>query len=171
MKLNLGCGEPKFWLDGYYNCDILPHCAQNGCQLDVTELPWLIRAIGGDPVPESSIDEIRADNLLEHLGWDHNGADLLMCVLNESHRVLKPDGQMWFRVPDAERWLYGALRDPTHRRFFVMGTIDYWDADHQTHRNYGSTYGYKPWAILERKIFGGLASANTFIDCTMRPVK
>lgn len=158
MKINLGAGQIK--RDGWIGVDRLAACRPD-VVLDVTRAPW--------PWPNGSVERIDADNLLEHIGWGPEGDDLLMVVMNEAHRVLQPGGTFWFRVPSFEHWPTGALRDPTHRRYFVSGSMDYWTAGHQTHNTYGRIYGYRPWNVSVKLYRPN--NIRTFLDVTQRPVK
>jgi len=160
-RLNLGCGYPKFHKKGWINVDFNSACKPDAL-LNVATEPW--------PWRDSTIDEASCDNLVEHIGWGPNGEDLLMHFMNECHRVLKPDGKLWWRSPDAERWFWGAARDPTHKRFIVAGVADYWNTDHQTHRNYGKAYGYKPWNIISVDVVKPRPD-QSFLDFTQRPHK
>ncbi len=158
MKINLGSGNLR--REGWVNVDRLA-CVNPDIVCDITKMPW--------PWDESVAERIDADNLLEHVGWGSDGEDLLMVVMNEAHRILIPGGVMWFRVPDFERWPVGALRDPTHRRYFVKGSMDYWTADHPTHHNYGKFYGYKPWGVRVKLYTPG--AGRSFLDVTQIPIK
>jgi len=79
MKLNLGCGNKK--LEGYVNVDAcgVPDVV---CDLSVFPWPWL----------DNSIDEVFSEHFLEHV------LDYEKTIL-EIHRILKPGGVIWFRVP------------------------------------------------------------------------
>jgi SAM-dependent methyltransferase len=158
VKLNLGSGHAN--RAGWLNVDRLESCSPD-VVCDITKAPW--------PWPDSSVDRIDADNLLEHIGWGPNGEDLLMLVMNEAFRILKPGATLWFRVPSFEHWPIGALRDPTHRRYFVQGSVDYWTDGHQTYRNYGRLYGYLPWKVHVELYRPN--SQRTFLDVTQQPVK
>lgn len=162
FKLNLGCGIKKFHLAGWVNIDNNPACDPD-FRFDVSVAPW-------PRVETNSVIEIKADNLLEHIGWGPLGEDLLAAFMNEAHRVLLPDGKLWFKVPDVELWPYGAFRDPTHRRFFTAGSPDYWNGNHHTHQNYGKSYGYLPWVIhrIERV---ATPSKQHFLEVTQSPMK
>jgi SAM-dependent methyltransferase len=165
-KINLGCGRDR--KEGYLNIDVLPGVNPD-LVLNLMEFPW--------PIPASQVEKIVCDNLLEHIprsiGLTYQPQeDPLRDFLNECHRVLIPGGHMWFRVPDFLRWPVGALRDPTHTRFFVhdfernIGSFDYWNIEHPTYKNYGASYGYKPWRIALISPFGE-DGGNCFLDVTM----
>lgn len=153
MNLLLGSGRDK--RDGWISVDKLatsePHIV-----CDLTKAPW--------PWGNNTVDRAEADNLLEHIGWGPDGDDLLMVFMNEAHRVIKPGGVFLIRVPDFQYWPEGAMKDPTHRRYFVSGSFNYWQADHRTWKEYGSAYGYKPWRI-------DLRTDRRFLTANQQPIK
>jgi SAM-dependent methyltransferase len=70
------------------------------------------------PFPDASVDEANASHFLEHI---RN----LFHVTDEVYRVLKPGGIFTIEVP---LFPYtGAIKDPTHVRFFIPETFDYLD--------------------------------------------
>jgi ubiquinone/menaquinone biosynthesis C-methylase UbiE len=91
MKLNVGCG--KRILSGYCNIDIFdrPTFSQDNQYLqgDIRDLPFL----------DDSIDEIIADNVLEHLFFE-----AAYEALWELHRILKENHFIHIAVPDFEHW-------------------------------------------------------------------
>ena len=113
VRLNLGCGRDI--RDGYLNIDAarLP---------GVSLVADLNRSL---PFKDASIDEILMDSVLEHL-------DDVSRALGEVFRVLRRGGTVLIVVPHA--YSLDALRDPTHRHFFVYGTFDFFIAGH--HRDY-----------------------------------
>lgn len=101
MKLNIGCGI--VWIPGYLNCDkeALPQLAAwagplgretappegvEFLQFDIRE-PW--------PWATSSLDEVHANQVLEHLTHEE-----LDHVLAEALRTLKPGALLVGAVPD-----------------------------------------------------------------------
>jgi len=109
VKLNLGCGGRP--LPGYINVDMdgldelkarYPHQTfERDTEIfnfDLFNLPF----------PDSSVAEVRADALLEHLGFAEEPR-----FLHEVKRVLRRGGMFQFSVPDFEKvvelWL--AARD------------------------------------------------------------
>lgn len=99
MKLNIGCG--KFPRAGYINIDRL-----NGSGVDLRldieqELPF----------KDNSVDEIICFHVLEHLvKWED--------TVKELHRVLKPNGVLYVRVP------YGLDPYTGHIRTFMPYSFD-----------------------------------------------
>ena len=68
------------------------------------------------PFKDESIDEIICSEVLEHV------ADLVK-AMEEIHRVLKPGGKVMIKVPHVKS--LDAFRDPTHKNFFTIATMDY----------------------------------------------
>ena len=95
MKLAFGCGHIDYRKDGYKNVDKrkLDHVDY------VTDVGQKL------PFDTDSIDEIRADSVLEHLHHNTFGVpdnfrmSNSIAVLREWRRVLKVDGKLWLRVP------------------------------------------------------------------------
>lgn len=138
-QLNLGSGtNPK---KGYVNVD---SCAK--CNPDKV---WDIRVI---PFPEWALncDRIEMDNLAEHIE-----AGLFIKVMNECHRILKPGGKLWLRVPHCSPEpvnFQAAFSDPMHINFFTDTTFDYYNVNHPRYKLYGSTYGIVPWSNIIQRI-------------------
>ena len=118
MRLNLGCSDRHF--DGFTNVDL---CKPADVIADLTQRwPW----------EDSSIEEIRAWDIFEHLpGITH--------TFNECWRVLKPGGLVDIWVPTTEG--RGAWQDPTHGAFFNRNSFFYF-TDRDPHRErFGKSYG------------------------------
>lgn len=92
-RLNVGCGHEV--LPGFVNLDLRPVPGLD-LRADVLRLPFA----------DASLSEVRAGSLLEHF------ADPVV-VLDELHRVLRPDGRLVVRVPALGT--NAAHLDPTHR--------------------------------------------------------
>lgn len=114
LKLNLGCGFKA--VAGYVNVDIVQ---RDGVDLvcDLNELPW--------PWDENSVEEIMANDALEHLYplGKAEGQMNIVAVLKEIHRCLKPDGKLVARIPTTDG--PGAWQDPTHVTFWNANTLLY----------------------------------------------
>jgi hypothetical protein len=138
VKLNLGCADVR--IDGFIGIDIAPGPADD--QVVDLEGPW--------PWPDSSVDEVRAHDVAEHIGDWHevhiHGSDSIgelftltreitrkrhplgrIHFMNELHRVLMPGGRAEIIVPDA---LSGAgfIQDPTHKMPWTMNSLQYFGA-------------------------------------------
>jgi SAM-dependent methyltransferase len=106
MKVNLGCGKDikKNWV----NCDQHPLEGVN-VVMNLDEFPW--------PFEDSSVDEIFASHVFEHVGKP------IEFVL-ECWRILKKGGKATIVCP---HWTSeNAFTDPTHVRFVTDRTFDYW---------------------------------------------
>lgn len=107
MKVNLGSGGRP--LEGYVNVDVLSDSPGVNLVHDLDSYPW--------PFDSGSVDEVFADNCLEHL-TDKNRA------MKEIHRILRPGGVAKIIVPHFTWQL--AYADPTHRHFFAYDTFFYY---------------------------------------------
>jgi SAM-dependent methyltransferase len=103
-RLNLGCNDDH--KVGYWNVDQCPPADQ----IADLRVMW--------PWKESSVDEIRAVSVFEHIDNIEFPANKgKIWVMNESHRVLKPGGRLCFDVPTAPS--LAAFCDPTHVSFWT----------------------------------------------------
>lgn len=88
LKLNIGCGSRL--LLGYINIDLYtPPSIPNDCEFrkgDARDLSWLL---------DASVDEIRAEFILEHLNLPE-----ALEILYQFWRVLKKAGRLYILVPD-----------------------------------------------------------------------
>jgi hypothetical protein len=148
MKLNLGCG--KLHKPGYINIDMIEPADQ---LVDLAHDKW--------PWSDGSIFELEADNLLEHFDNDE-----FMYFLNEAWRVLRQGGKFWWKVPNALGWPDGAFGDPTHKRYFFPRSFLYLNVEKGQWKDYGSHYGFAPWAIHELTT----VQDDKFFECIMSPV-
>lgn len=124
MRLNLGCCDDHRL--GYVNVDIVPPADQI---VDLSQLPW--------PWEDSSVDEIVARDVLEHLPDKR-------ATMNEIWRVMKPGGVVWIQVPhgtDGD----GGICDPTHCSLWSTSDFEYYHpgiAERERFRN-SAYYGIK----------------------------
>lgn len=134
-KLDVGSGATRE--DGWESIDISDAYAPDHVH-DITELPW--------PFEDNTFDELRCSHILEHID-----RSLLVSVMNEMHRILKPHGLLEIVVPvvcnDQGVMQWQAFADPTHVSFFVPETFAYflpgYYDDHQ------KLYGIHTWERLE----------------------
>jgi SAM-dependent methyltransferase len=118
MKLNLGSCDRHF--EGFTNIDI---CPPADVIADLTQTwPWA----------DSSVDEIRAYDILEHL------PDIRK-TMNEAWRVLKPGGIFDIFIPTTEG--RGAWQDPTHVSFWNRNTFFYFTDGVPERERFGGHYG------------------------------
>lgn len=80
LRLNLGAGNVR--LPGYASVDL--YAADVDIRADLFVLPW--------PWADGSVDAVATHNFLEHV------PDAL-ATLREVHRILRPGGELWVRVP------------------------------------------------------------------------
>lgn len=136
MKLDIGCGRAP--APGHIGIDKTQIIDNDGnkrvdvvMDIEVEKLPY----------EDSSIDEVRAMNVLEHIGQ-------LSFVLNECWRVLKVGGKLKGAVPMAGTVV--DFKDPTHVRHFLPATFSYFTGvnpglpKQPSHPKYAD-YGFKPW--------------------------
>ena len=87
--------------------------------VDLNSIPW--------PWETSSISEIYAEDILEHLYplGKVEGQMNIMAVMEEIWRVLKPNGVIHIKVPSTDG--RGAWQDPTHVTYWNINTFSYFD--------------------------------------------
>jgi SAM-dependent methyltransferase len=90
--------------------------------IDIVRIPG-VDVLGdldrGLPLRTSSVDELHAYHLLEHV-------DDFSASMGEVWRVLKPDGRAHIKAPHAAS-PYMTWKDPTHRRGLSIATFAYFD--------------------------------------------
>jgi predicted SAM-dependent methyltransferase len=98
IKINLGCGGRP--LPGYINVDV-DSLEEMKARYPQETFPEGVEVYQYDifhlPFPDSSVDEVKADSLLEHLSFLEEPQ-----LFGEVKRVLKPGGVFVFSVPDFE---------------------------------------------------------------------
>ena len=128
VKIDLGCGPWK--AEGFIGVDIAP-----GPGIDVVaDLSQRF------PFAESSIDLVRAYDVVEHL------ADRIH-TMNEIWRICKPDGLVDIRVPSTDG--RGAFQDPTHISFWNINSFKYYCAEFPAYLKLCHIYGFKGEFKLE----------------------
>lgn len=119
LLLNLGCSDAH--VSGYLNVDRVEP-ANVVCDLSAAPWPWA----------DSSVDRIRAHDIIEHL------PDKIR-TMNEAWRVLKPGAEFEIVVPTTDG--PGAWQDPTHVSWWNRNSFMYY-TDGDPHRErFGKAYG------------------------------
>lgn len=153
MRLNLGCADRR--IDGFTGVDIAP-----GPEVDeIVDLegPW--------PWPDSSVLEVRAHDVAEHIG-DCSHVQNWVCLycadlrdaaepdseydqrhslgrihfINELHRVLAPGGTALIEVPSAAHGV-GFITDPTHKTPWCLSLFKYFESGTFAHQRLAASYG------------------------------
>lgn len=119
MRLNLGACDRSF--PGFLSVDI---CPPADVVTDLTQ-PW--------PWPDSSVDEVRAHDIFEHL------KDRIF-TMNELHRVMKPGARATVEVPSAAHGS-GQWCDPTHVSPWCMNTFRYFEDGSPAVKRFARSYG------------------------------
>ena len=129
MKVNLGAGHNP--MPGYVNVDRMPlEGIDVVCELDDRDKVTL-------PFDDDSVDEWLAIDLVEHLYFP-------LPFFDELYRCSKPGAKFETALP------YGtsddALEDPTHVRYYVLGSWRYFSQPIY----YRADYGYRgDWDVRE----------------------
>lgn len=119
MRLNLGSG--KFYERGYINTEISTRFK--------AELYHDLEQ--GIPLKDSSVDEVRAHHVIEHL------SDTIF-IMNEIWRVCKDGALVDIEVPHQDCLM--AFADPTHKKIFNEESFNYFcsNGEHYwAHEEYG----------------------------------
>jgi hypothetical protein len=147
MRLNLGCADRR--IDGFIGVDIAP----GPCVDQIVDLegPW--------PWPDSSVLEVRAHDVAEHIG-DCPHIGFIYCgkccqegcqntfrhplgrihFMNELHRVLAPGGLALVEVPSAAHGV-GFITDPTHKTPWCLSLFKYFEHGTFAHQRLAASYG------------------------------
>jgi SAM-dependent methyltransferase len=120
--VDLGCGSRKS--SGYIGVDIVP-CPGVDIVADLTQTL---------PFEESSVDRIKAHDIIEHLPDKLN-------TMNEIWRIGKPGAKVDILVPSTDG--RGAFQDPTHVSFWNINSFFYYCIDYPDYYELGQRYGFK----------------------------
>lgn len=113
IKLNLGCGNKK--ISSFIGVDHIKIAAADvNHDLNVTPYPFVF----------NSVDEIIADNILEHLND-------IIAVMEEIHRICRNGAIIKISLPYYKS--SGAFSDPTHKHFFTENSFQYFTPEHEYH--------------------------------------
>ncbi|MEH2349524.1 MAG: methyltransferase domain-containing protein [Nostoc sp.] len=86
------------------------------------------------PFPDSSVDELRAHDIIEHL-YDR------IHTMNEIWRVCKPGAKVDIRVPSTDG--RGAFQDPTHISFWNINSFLYYCSEFPAYIELCKRYGFQ----------------------------
>lgn len=127
-KLNLGCSDRH--IAGHVNVDRVPPADI------ITNLaerwPW----------EDSSIDEIVAHDIIEHL------PDKIL-TMNEAYRVLKHGGLFKVIVPTIDG--PGAFQDPTHVSYWHRNSFWYYTHGDAHRERFGKAYGVEARFVVRHE--------------------
>lgn len=125
VKINIGAGTDI--QEGYVNVDMVELPGIDVVH-NLMNYPW--------PFEDSSANEIRAIDVLEHLppyiGEEHG----VIKFINECWRILKPGGELYIQTPGWKAeflWI-----DPTHVRGFDIQSMDFFDPE----KPFGKSTGF-----------------------------
>lgn len=99
----------------------------------------------GIPVPDDSVDAVRASHVLEHVPAGPDRID----VFNEVHRILKPGATFTVILPFIGTW--HAIADPTHVSLWCPESFHYFDGRIEAN----ASYGILPWETRDEYVANG----------------
>lgn len=114
-KVDFGCGNNK--KEGFFGIDAHP--------ANDVDFLFNLERIGLDidklPFGDSSLEEINCDHVLENL-------ENTLEIMNEFHRILKPNGWLYLTIPHAFSW--SGFASPLHKKYFIPETFtEYFASD------------------------------------------
>jgi SAM-dependent methyltransferase len=125
FRLDVGCGENK--MQGFLGIDKRP-CKGVDIVHDIEKFPW--------PLKDESVLDIFCSHVMEHIKpW------LMLDLMNEMWRVMKPGGQLVISMPYGVS--FGFVQDPTHCNACNEATWTYFDPRYPL----WAIYKPQPWVI------------------------
>ncbi|MBW4683465.1 MAG: glycosyltransferase [Microcoleus vaginatus WJT46-NPBG5] len=122
LRVDLGCGPKK--PEGFIGVDIYPWLEVD-IVADMTQ---------GLPFSDSSVDEVRAHDVIEHL------PDRIH-TMNEIWRICKPNAMVDIFVPSTDG--RGAFQDPTHVSFWNINSFWYYSIEFPDYLELCRSYGFQ----------------------------
>ncbi len=128
-RLDIGCGENcgRGWIG-------MDRRKVKGVDIvhDVQKFPW--------PLYSNSCFQILMSHLWEHIEPKHR-----IAVMDEIHRIIRPDGQLPISVPYAGS--FGNYQDPTHYFGPNEATFTYFDPSKPLYQ----VYKPRPWKLIRNE--------------------
>lgn len=155
IRLNLGCGSRP--LPGYINVDVdsLERMRDRYPNITIPEIEIFQYDIFNLPFDDSTVDEIRAESMLEHLSFKEEKT-----FFYEVKRILKRGGQLNFSVPDFDDLVkLWALAQDDWKDFFRD------DESAIAQQHWFGQYAYSTdnkWGYLTASIFGPQCGEGQF---------
>ncbi|MCU0917512.1 MAG: class I SAM-dependent methyltransferase [Planctomycetes bacterium] len=126
--VDLGCGRGE-WLEllkdeglkargADLNRVSIARCREMGLEIAEEDALSYLRNI-----PDTAVGAVTGFHIIEHLPFD-----VLLALLDETHRVLKPGGLAIFETPNPQNVMVGSCTfylDPTHRRPIPAGLMQF----------------------------------------------
>ena len=156
MKINLGCASRL--LDGYLNIDTdsIDDIKRRYPNIKISNTAEFLQGNFFElDFPDSSIDEIRADSLIEHLSFKEEKEFFLRCS-----KLLKPNGMLYIETPDFEWTVKMWLKADDNWKDFYRDDVEAIESSH-----WFGTYSYgfdNRWGYLMASIFGPQNSPGQF---------
>lgn len=122
IRIDLGCGPRK--PEGFIGVDSYPW----------PEVDVIADLNQHFPFPDSSVDEVRAHDVIEHL------PDRIH-TMNEIWRICKPNALVDIRVPSTDG--RGAFQDPTHISFWNINSFQYYCIEFPAYITLCRSYGFQ----------------------------
>lgn len=119
LRLNLGSCDTK--MPGWVSVDVV----QPADVIADLSLAW--------PWPDSSVDEVLAQDIVEHLPSK-------LHTMNELWRVLKPGAAATVEIPCAAHGA-GAFQDPSHVSFWTGNDFEYFEVGNPNRERFKKHYG------------------------------
>lgn len=110
------------------------------------------------PFEAGSVDHIKAYAML---GQIQKNEDFLF-VMNEFHRVLKPEGTIFILVPHKD--FDHAFQDPFNQRKFNELSWQAFDETHGQYVQHLEYYGFKPWKDVATSMNNGFIVVNMTVS-------
>ena len=148
MKINLGCASRL--IDGYLNIDTdsLEEIQRRYPNNKISSSTQFLQTNFFDlDIPDNSVDEIRADSLIEHLSFKEEQKFFYKCA-----QLLKVDGLLYIETPDFEWTVKTWLDAKDDWKDFYRDDKEAIDSTH-----WFGTYSYgfeNRWGYLMASIFG-----------------